>query len=324
MKALRSTPARIGVFVAAVAVLGGGAFAVGSALDPVVADSSDDTTTAGESADEPAGHGGEGGHGGDAAADEPADAAHVPGGLQVSDSGYTLHPVAAPAVPAAEAPLQFHILGPDGQPVTDYEISHDKELHLIVVRRDLTGFQHVHPTMAADGTWTIPFTFPAAGTYRMYADFMVAGAEEGLTLGADLQVAGAFVPAPLPAPMAVAEVDGYEVRLDGELVPGTSSRLTLTVTKDGVPVTNLEPYLGAYGHLVALRDRDLAYLHVHPDGTPGDASTAAGPEIVFYAEVPTTGDYRLFLDFSHGGTVHTAEFTATAADAGADGHGGGH
>jgi hypothetical protein len=72
--------------------------------------------------------------------------------------------------------------------------------------------------------------------------------------------------------------------------------------------------LPIYGHLVALRARDLAYLHVHPDGEPGDGKTKAGPEIVFYAEVPSVGDYRLFLDFQHEGEVRTADFTLGAGE----------
>ncbi len=89
----------------------------------------------------------------------------------------------------------------------------------------------------------------------------------------------------------------------------------MTVSRNGQPVTDLQPYLAAYGHLVALRDGDLAYLHVHPDGGPGDGHTTAGPGITFYATVPAGGDYRLFLDFKHGGTVHTAAFTAHAGQA---------
>jgi hypothetical protein len=73
-------------------------------------------------------------------------------------------------------------------------------------------------------------------------------------------------------------------------------------------VTDLQPYLGAYGHLVALREGDLAYLHVHPDGHPGDGTTAPGPDVVFGAEVPSPGRYLLFLDFRHDGEVHTAPF----------------
>jgi hypothetical protein len=107
-------------------------------------------------------------------------------------------------------------------------------------------------------------------------------------------------------------VDGYTVSLTGDLNPGAASKLTLSVARDGVPVTDLQPYLGAYGHLVALRNGDLAYLHVHPDGAPGDGRTTAGPQITFYADVPSTGSYRLYLDFQHNGVVRTAEFTAVA------------
>lgn len=95
-------------------------------------------------------------------------------------------------------------------------------------------------------------------------------------------------------------------------MPDRSSELTLTVSRDGVPVTDLQPYLAAYGHLVALRAGDLAYLHVHPAGAPGDGVTPAGPGITFAATAPSAGEYRLFLDFKHAGVVRTAEFTVTA------------
>jgi hypothetical protein len=88
------------------------------------------------------------------------------------------------------------------------------------------------------------------------------------------------------------------VDLVGELDEGA---VAVRVSRDGEPVTDLEPYLGAYGHLVALREGDLAYLHVHPEG--GDA----GPEVPFAVEVPSAGGYRLFFDFRHEGVVRTAE-----------------
>ena len=102
-------------------------------------------------------------------------------------------------------------------------------------------------------------------------------------------------------------VDDYTVTLDGDLTAGTDALLTLTVTRAGAPVTDLQPYLGAYGHLVALRDGDLAYLHVHPA-----ASAAAGPQVRFSAEVPSAGRYHLYLDFRHGDRVRTAEFVVSA------------
>jgi hypothetical protein len=168
--------------------------------------------------------------------------------------------------------------------------------------------------MAADGTWRVPLTFTNAGDYRVFADYRITGSDKGLTLGADVPVAGDYAPATLPEPELTSAVGEYRVTLSGTLTPGTTSRLTLAVDRDGVPVTDLQPYLAAYGHLVALRQGDLAYLHVHPDGVPGDGKTSAGPTIVFYAEVPSAGTYRLYLDFKHGDVVRTAEFTVVAGE----------
>jgi hypothetical protein len=241
-------------------------------------------------------------------------AALVPGGLEVAEDGYRLQPLSTQL--GASQPLRFRILDPDGAPVTAYTPTHGKDLHLIVVRRDLAGFQHVHPTLREGGVWEIPLEASAgAGQYRLFADFQPADRDRALTLGVDLPAPGDYRPVPLPAAARTATVDGYTVTLDGDLIPGTSSKLTLSVTNDGKPVTNLQPYLAAYGHLVALRDGDLAYLHVHPDGEPGDGRTAAGPQIIFYAEVPSAGAYRLFLDFQHDGIVRTAAFTVTVGPA---------
>ncbi|MBO3737706.1 hypothetical protein [Actinoplanes flavus] len=259
----------------------------------------------------PAAH--DGGHTG-TPPEQNTPAAVLPAGLQISQDGYRLTPLTSSLSTGAPQPFRFQITGPGGRLVTDYTTSHDKDLHLIVVRRDLSGFQHVHPELGSDGTWSIPLAVAAAGQYRVFADFQPAG-HDGLTLGADVPAAGDYQPAPLPATARTATVDGYTVTLTGDLTPGASSKLTLSVSKDGEPVTDLQSYLGAYGHLVALRDGDLAYLHVHPDGAPGDGRTTPGPDVAFHAEVPSTGAYRLYLDFQHDGKVRTAEFTAVAGTA---------
>jgi len=119
-------------------------------------------------------------------------------------------------------------------------------------------------------------------------------------LGADLSVPGDFRPRALPAAVTHARVDGYEVDLS-EASPGA---LHFEVSRDGREVGDLQPYLGARGHLVALRQGDLAYLHVHPEEGP-----QPGAGISFHAEYPSAGRYRLFLQFRHRGRVHTAEFT---------------
>jgi hypothetical protein len=240
-----------------------------------------------------------------AAADEHSG----PGGLTVSEESMTLKVLNESFTAGEEQILAFQVQEREGTPLTQYKAQHDKLLHLIIARHDLSGFQHIHPNLGADGTWRIPVKFPEAGTYKVFADFFPGWGIHGTTLGTDIQVAGNFAPKPLPAPSNTATVDGYTVTLSGKLVPGESTKLTMHVSKDGKPVTDLEPYLAAYGHLVMLRGGDMAYIHVHPDGEPGDGKTAPGPEIVFHAEAPSYGPYRLYLDFQHQGKVRTAEFT---------------
>ncbi len=229
----------------------------------------------------------------------------------VSEHGYTFDLDEAAFEAGEQVPVTFSIRDADGRPVLDYTKTHDKDLHFIAVRRDMTGFQHVHPTQTPDGQWRTSLDLTSA-SWRFFADFQPADHGETMTLGADAAVAGRFESVPLPPPSRTARVGDYTVTLDGALVPGQSSELTLSVSRDGRPVTDLQPYLAAYGHLVALRAGDLGYLHVHPDGAPGDGRTQPGPRITFFAEVPSGGDYRLFLDFKHDGVVRTAEFTARA------------
>ncbi|WP_433532905.1 hypothetical protein ACQPYA_13395 [Micromonospora sp. CA-263727] len=288
------TATKLSGFALGLAAVFGAAYGVGQLADPVapVADARHGATADHGAADEATG--------GEAVS-------RVPGGLLVSDRGFTLAPV-----PAPPGEFAFRITGPDGQTVTAFDEAHDRRMHLIVARRDLSGFRHVHPQMAADGTWRVAAPFGDPGTWRAFADFVPTGGQP-LTLGVDVDLPGAFTPRPPPAATRTASVDGYTVALDGDLRPGATAKLTLTVSRGGTPVTDLQPYLGAYGHLVALRAGDLAYLHVHPDGSPGDGHTRPGPQVTFHTEVPSAGTYRLYLDFQHAGTVRTAEFTLTAA-----------
>jgi hypothetical protein len=227
----------------------------------------------------------------------------APAGLQVAQDGYALRITSTAPQVRRPSRVSFQISGPDGRPVREYAPTHEKRMHLIVVRRDLTYYQHAHPVLGPDGTWNAVLTFARAGTYRVFADFQPRRLDRRLTLGADLIVPGNQLPRALPPESRVTGVRGYAIELAGTLRPGRPSRLAFTVTRNGRPVTDLQPYLGASGHLIVLRAGDLAYLHAHPE--PGRA-------LAFDAEAPSAGTYRLFLDFRHQGLVRTAEFTVTA------------
>jgi hypothetical protein len=200
---------KLGGFAVAAALVFSGAYGIGQLTAPV-------------SAAPDAAHGG--GHGGDHSAGPGAAAltaaGELPaGGLLVAQDGYRLDLASGDATAGVPEEFAFRILGPDGAPVTRFTPTHDKPLHLIVVRRDLTSFQHVHPVMSADGTWRLPLTFPTGGDYRAFADFAPEDRTEAITLGTDVAVAGAYAPAPLSEPTRTATVDDYTVSLAGAWCP---------------------------------------------------------------------------------------------------------
>lgn len=279
-----SVPLRLSAFVAALAVLLGAGYAVGALLDvsPVGAAAPERAETEG--------------HGG---ADEqiPASGSEV-AGLASAEQGYALR-LRSTRLPAGPAvPVTFTIVGPDGSALRAYEVAHEKELHLIAVRRDLAGYQHVHPVRAADGAWAANLDLQP-GSWRLFTDFVPGDDAAGrLTLGSDLEVAGSYAAAPPAPPVAVAKAGDVDVALAGRPRAGQESRLEFVLTRAGRAV-EAAPYLGARGHLVALREGDLAYLHVHAEAN----------ELAFAATFPTPGRYRLFLDVKVDGTVRTAPFT---------------
>lgn len=291
---------RLAAFFVGVLVLFAGANAAGRAIDPV----HDDVAGAME-----------GGHGDDTHTDggsettmEGMEMGPAAGGLAVADGELRLSADGVVLSATEARPFSFRILDNDGEVVTDFDPEQGGvELHLVVVRRDFNGFQHVHPTMAGDGTWSIPLALASPGTHRAFADVTVDGKPH--TLGIDLFAAGDFRPEPLPAPEPSSFVDGYQVTSsDPELRGGVEASLAFSVTRDGSPVVDLEPYLGAAGHLVGLRQGDLAYLHLHPEAVADEGT------IEFAGVFPSAGTYRLYLQFQHEGTVRTVPFTVEVSD----------
>lgn len=218
---------------------------------------------------------------------------------------YSLDLQAVNASAAKPVPVRFEVLDADRRAVTGFAIRHEKPLHLIAVRKDFGSYRHLHPTMAPSGEWSIEADL-GAGDWRLYADFQVEGGEPSVAT-ADLAVAGKPTPVTPAEVTRVATIDGYTVEVIGDLVAGSAAELRFRVSKNGVPVSDLQPYLGAFGHLVVLRESDLDYLHAHPGEGP------AGPEIPFHVEARTAGRYHLFLDFKHSDVVRTAPFVLDAA-----------
>jgi len=218
-------------------------------------------------------------------------------GLAVSERGLTLELARTRVRAGRPVELTFRITDREGRTVRRFDVEHAKRMHLILARRDLSGFQHLHPRQAADGSWSVRARLPEGGSYRLFADFSRGGRAQ--TLATDLAVTGAARDRSLPAPAAVARAGGLTVRQRAPRArAGREAELEYTVTRGGrrVPV---QPYLGARGHLVALREGDLAFLHVHPDRD----------RLRFATRFPSAARYRVFVQVRSAGRVHTAAFT---------------
>ncbi|MDS0474601.1 hypothetical protein [Natrinema sp. 1APR25-10V2] len=225
----------------------------------------------------------------------------LPGGLTVATNGLLLKPSETRIDPEKTREWAYQIHDEEGNVVSEFEETHDQLAHLILVRRDLTRFQHLHPTLADDGTWSVEFTLPDPGVYRAFVDIRVDG--QPTTLGVDLLSSGPAQYDAHPRPMHETEAMGYEVELTPEKVPpGETISIEFEVRQDG-HAAYLESYLGALGHLVALRDGDLAYLHVHPKETDPEDGI-----IRFAVQFPTAGRYRLFLQAKPAGELITTSF----------------
>lgn len=233
---------------------------------------------------------------------------------------YTLEVTTHPAQPKAGEPAELHILlrsRDTKQPVTDFDRVHERLIHFIVVSRDLSHFSHEHPERGSDGKFTLQYTFPTGGEYRLFADVAPKGA------GSVVAMQSIKVSGPLPTGGNVLTsnagttsiVDGIKVAPKGgtrTFPAGRSLPVTFTITDDktGAPITDVEPWLGAVAHLILIQEDGATFVHSHPD--EADPTNGKTGQITFLARFPKPGIYRGWLQFQRGGKVQTAAFTVTA------------
>lgn len=241
----------------------------------------------------------------------PALAAAAPDGTGLSSSlhGYTLVPSAGTVLAGAASTYSFHITGPDGKAVTQYQPYESGLVLCYVIRSDLTGFHFLQPAMREDGTWNVPMPALASGSYRAFVTFAAPDSGQGTPLvyqlSAPFTVPGSSARAALPGPASTTTADGYTVTLNGSPKAGSSGPLTLAVAKNGKPVTSFERYLDGYAHLTAFHSGDLAFGQIFSLGAIQPHTGALTAEAMF----PESGSWRVFAQFELAGTVHTAQFT---------------
>ncbi len=216
---------------------------------------------------------------------------------------YPLEMTCSPELAQPNQPLEltFRVLDPDtGKTVEKFEVVHEKLMHLFVVSENLEYFAHVHPVFEDDGSFRLPLTVPYGGMYRLLADFYPAGAVPQLAL-TTLFVAGEAAPVKLVASLAPCHAANLAATLytdPQDLLAGLESRLTFSLT----PTEGLEPYLGAWGHMLAASSDLIDLLHVHP-------FLVKGGDIQFNLIFPRPGLYRIWTQFQRSEVVNTTVFT---------------
>jgi hypothetical protein len=239
-----------------------------------------------------------------------------------TDVTYWLDVVTKPAsIPVARpVTLQLTIRErPANTAVTHFDLIHERTLHLFVVSNDLQYFDHVHPAPHPDGSFTIPLTLPKAGAYRLVADLLPTGSLPQ-TLQHTLLTSGASLSPARSRATPTAEVletsnEGVRARIvTGGARTGDDAHVVVELVdeKSGAPVTDLEPYLGAWGHMF-LASVDLAdVVHSHPliaDTVEG------GPKITFQTLFARDGWYRVWAQVQRRGRLLTFDFTVRVAPA---------
>jgi len=224
----------------------------------------------------------------------------------------------APAVPHPNelTRLTFGLIDPRTErPVRKLEIVHEKLYHVFVVSQDLSFFLHTHPERQGDGDFHLDVRLPKPGVYRVLSDFYPSGATPQLITNT------------LIVPGAETAMDGAHIQADLSPKTTENARVDLTLSPSHVvarqdvsmvfrvrPEQGVEPYLGAWGHMLAASADLVDMTHNHPIAA-ADSSGGAGKDIQFNMAFPRAGVYRVWVQFQRLGVVNTVAFDVPVEEA---------
>ena len=274
----------------------------------------------------------------------PRDGMHLVPSRPFDVRDYDVSLTTVPSVPEAGVPLtlRFEVHAPgSGELVRDFQMVHEQRYHLFVVSQDMSHFEHIHPVQGADGAWTIEVELPKPGYYKLLSDFVPTGGASQfvamplVTAGyaGDLVADGASLEPDTRFTKTVGDLTATLVFDPDPFVAGLYGHLNfyLTHAETGEPVTDLQPYLGAFGHTLILSEDMVDYVHSHPidlaAGFDDDAgpmlfmlpmgvdpeTLRGGPEVTFDGLMPRAGTFRAFTQIRWRDTLHTFAFTFVVA-----------
>ncbi|MBD8071497.1 hypothetical protein [Bacillus sp. PS06] len=188
--------------------------------------------------------------------------------------------------------LNIYLIDKSGNPVEELEVNHEKLLHLIIVDEHLDQYLHLHPDQIDVGVFQTNQQLPD-GNYTAFVDIIPTGQSYSVE----------------PIRFTIGEDEAHHahdsLEPDKELtkvVNKQEATLEMSSTKAGEPVTlefslpgaDLEPYLGAMGHVVILDENAENYLHVHPTNYE---------ETTFETTFDQPGIYKIWAEFQIAGEV---------------------
>lgn len=243
------------------------------------------------------------------------------GKRKVAPKPYTVD-VKSKSTPKSNDPtmLQFSIRDTKSRAlVRDFDIAHTKPFHLLMVSKDLSWYAHEHPEQQPDGTFQHQQSFPAGGLYYLYADVAPRNAGSQILM-TSIKVNGPTrPPVPLVPSGNTMTVSNMKAVLGGaaRLPIGKGAQVTfqLTDTGTGDAVTDLEPYLGAYGHLIIIHADGQTVVHSHPAEDKAGIAQSKRGIVMFNARIPKPGIYKIWGQFQRAGSVITIPFVITVGGA---------
>ena len=201
------------------------------------------------------------------------------------------------------------------RPVSSFATIHERLLHLFIIDRQLDFFRHVHPEQVSDGVFELRENIPP-GQFMVIADFLPLSGRPQMLQHAIVTPGyrGTLFPeAPNLTPDGSSEKEdhGVRVRLDATTLKAgkeATLKFTLTDARSNTPVSDLEPFLGAPGHVLLVNANLTESNHVHPE-----EPATHGPVITFQPMMPAAGVYKLWLQFQRRGAISTVPFVLSVA-----------
>lgn len=231
--------------------------------------------------------------------------------------------------PATPVTITYTLKDRAGSPLTidKLQVTHEHPMHLIVVSQDLRHFSHIHPADQGDGSYAVADTLPEKGGYLLFNEFFTLDGtaqieRHGLTT-ADTgpSEAAANLSPDLGRPQQVGGLAATLTAATEKVRRRAPTTFTLTLSKDGKPVTDLEPYLGAPCHVVIISADTKQFAHTHGDLPAGQEATMTqlptadhqpltpgmrfGPSVRFTHTFMQAGLYRVWVQIGYGGEVLT-------------------